>query len=686
MLFSKPVYKLQPTIDRIIEFKGLNRNPVIDDGEMRTMLNMSGDDYPCLTQRKPRGVFADDDTEMWEAMDVQAPVALLQKGRLEDGANVKKLAVIDHVGNDYIFKYDGASYSGLGLSSATQMVAINTRICFFPEKLWFNVQTKEYGSMEALAFADEYMIKSDGYYQTIVLPDHVTQNFSLSYIENDARASSPTISATIDTEPAENTIVSVTVEYYRKTSPTVTMTATVDFKSGKAQPIGTTLPTGYAGHVWSVSYNGDKTFTLKGIIAGQPVGEPTRPTYAEKTYMASIVSVEYVDSESGTIDASFSNFKEGDVVDIYGSLVVGEEMYDYTQTPVSVRLEKVEGEKICIPDGTFLELTEAGVQTAFIQSPHVERKCPNIQFVIEYGNRLWGVDNANNEIRASKLGDPTNWYYFQGESIDSYAATQGTDGEFTGAAAYSNHLLFFKDDYIHKVYGTKPSQFQIEIATCYGLEKGSHKSIQIVNDTVFYKSRIGIMGYSGGTPFLVSDAFGKDVYKNVIAGDDGRKYYCSMEKDDGTYAMMVFDVSTGLWHVEDNARATEFCYYKGKLLMVINGTIMYANADTGWSNMPWAAEFGAFDEFVEFKKIYSKIRMNIVMEQGSTLTIKIKVDGGDWETVNSIQADERFEDNTIIVPRRCDRYSVRLEGTGKVQIRTMTRQYRQGTDRRDVIA
>lgn len=658
MKLVAPVYSLQPMIDRIIEFKGLNRNPVIDDGEMREMKNMSCDEYPCLTQRKPRGTFTDNDSLDWAMMNVQAPVALLQKGRLEDGANVKKLAVIDHVGNDYIFKYDGVSYPGISLSSATQMVAINTRICFFPEKKWFNVQTKEYGNIEANVTADAFALANteDTQYTVISFMSATEEVFQTSYV-----AVNQTQTVTLSQTPGAGTSLSVSVKV--NTTRGITVTRKVDgFVYGTSAT--KSVMTG------SLAYNGDKTFTY---TAGQ---------YLTPADTSKVDSCVYTTASSS---GSMNMFSENDVVEIYGSLVVGSETYDYTSTPIACRVEQVVDGKLYITEGTILEMTQQGVTTSIITGASIKRQCPDLDYVIEYNNRLWGVDNANNEIRASKLGDPTNWNYFQGESIDSYAATQGTDGEFTGAAAYSNHLLFFKEDYIHKVYGSKPSVFQVEIQTAFGLEKGSHKSVQIVNDTVFYKSRVGIMGYSGSTPFIVSEAFGQDTYKNVVAGSEGRKYYCSMEKPNGTFVLMVFDVSTGMWHVEDDIHVIDFCYYKGKLLMIIGTNIKYANASEGEANMPWHVEFGAFDEFIENKKVYSKIRMNLEMKTGSTLAVKIKEEGGSWETVQTIgTATTDTEETVVVVPRRCNRYSIRLEGTGRVQIRTLTRQYRVGTDRKDI--
>ena len=51
---------------------------------------------------------------------------------------------------------------------------------------------------------------------------------------------------------------------------------------------------------------------------------------------------------------------------------------------------------------------------------------------------------AVNEIYASKLGDFKNWNCYAGRSTDSYVATRGSDGPFTGAADYLGSPLFFR--------------------------------------------------------------------------------------------------------------------------------------------------------------------------------------------------------------------------------------------------
>jgi hypothetical protein len=76
------------------------------------------------------------------------------------------------------------------------------------------------------------------------------------------------------------------------------------------------------------------------------------------------------------------------------------------------------------------------LKTATIKA---DRKVPDLSFIVESNNRLWGCQyglvngQVVNEIHASALGDFRNWERYLGNSQDSYTASVGTDGPFTGA-------------------------------------------------------------------------------------------------------------------------------------------------------------------------------------------------------------------------------------------------------------
>lgn len=358
------------------------------------------------------------------------------------------------------------------------------------------------------------------------------------------------------------------------------------------------------------------------------------------------------------------------------------------QTAISALIKSMELNKINMPFNTFLEMQSYGATQGTLTGVVIKRECPDLDYVMEYNNRLWGVSNADNTIYACKLGDPKNWSYFQATSMDSYFAEQGSDGVWTGCAAYSNHLLFFKEECIHKVYGSAPSSFQIATTKCHALEKGSSDSVCILNGVVIYKSKSGIMGYDGGSPSLLSAKLNEMNLSNVVAGTDGSKYYASV-LDNGVPKMLVWDMNYRTWHQEDNIRAKQFIYFDGRLLFIdSNGIVRAIGAsdldENGTLREPpieWMAELGPFHEYMENKKIYSRIYLRVNIEHDSELDVYIKVDRGEWEHVRHITDEYGLSLTVPIIPRRCDIFSIKLAGKGRCKVESCTRQYRVGSHR-----
>lgn len=80
---------------------------------------------------------------------------------------------------------------------------------------------------------------------------------------------------------------------------------------------------------------------------------------------------------------------------------------------------------------TSIDGSEVAVYT--VEGPvQVERKIPDLDFVTECDNRVWGCSSKENVIYACKLGDPTNWFSYRGIAADSYAVTVGSDGPLPG--------------------------------------------------------------------------------------------------------------------------------------------------------------------------------------------------------------------------------------------------------------
>lgn len=71
---------------------------------------------------------------------------------------------------------------------------------------------------------------------------------------------------------------------------------------------------------------------------------------------------------------------------------------------------------------------DGSVSREFVSAEVVEleRRVPDMDYLTECDNRVWGCSNKENVIYACKLGDPTNWFSYRGIAADSYAVTVGS--------------------------------------------------------------------------------------------------------------------------------------------------------------------------------------------------------------------------------------------------------------------
>ena len=322
----------------------------------------------------------------------------------------------------------------------------------------------------------------------------------------------------------------------------------------------------------------------------------------------------------------------------------------------------------------------------------VSRRMPNVDFLIESGNRLWGCrygtavnGDVVNEIYACKLGDFRNWNCFMGLSTDSYAASCGTDGQFTGAITHLGYPLFFKENCVHKVYGNYPANFQIQDTACRGVQKGCHGSLAIVNETLFYKSRGGICAFDGSLPTDASYVLGNEQYSDAVGGAHGNKYYVSMKHSDGSWHLFVHDIAKGMWHREDNVHVSAFCSSKGEMYAIDadnrNIITLFGSGDVFEEKVNWMIETGELGISSPDMKYISRLTIRMSMDIGAEMNIYAQYDMSDeWLHVCNIRGTSLRSFSIPIRPRRCDHMKIRIEGTGNAKIYSWTKTIEQGSD------
>ena len=322
----------------------------------------------------------------------------------------------------------------------------------------------------------------------------------------------------------------------------------------------------------------------------------------------------------------------------------------------------------------------------------VKRTMPNMDFIIESENRLWGCrygvavnGEVVNEIYASKLGDFKNWNCFMGIATDSYAATVGTDGQFTGAVAHLGHPIFFKENCMHKVYGNYPANYQITTTTCRGVQKGSHKSLATVNEVLYYKSRTAVCAYDGSLPQEISYAFGEVAYSDAVACNHGNKYYISMRDNSSVWHLFVYDTAKGLWHKEDNTRVVDFCSCREELYYIDHKDrkikTMFGSGKQDLSKVDWMAETGIIGTDDPDKKYISRLNIRLSLDIGTRVFVYIQYDSlGKWEYLFTMDGTTLRSFTIPIRPKRCDHMKLRIEGYGDAKIYSITETIEQGSD------
>lgn len=620
------LYEIPQSRDAISAFDGYNHNLRINESEFYDMENLTSEYYPCLSPRDKRATYCY--TSGGTVTTPNKVNGIIAKDALCYAKGTK-------------FYINNAEVTGLTLADTPkQLVSMGAYVIILPDKLYVNTKdTTDKGAIE----------------KTFSYSGEETLTITYSLCNSDGEVyTGQTVQSSAPTEPQDGDLwldTGEAVHVLKKWSATDMMWVNILQTFVKVSATG--IADGFS------KYDG---VVFRGV-------EPAQ--LQDLNGKASVLYAAYHDSENTTND-----------------YIVVTGIIDATTTQ------------------------EATSQSDF----SVSRKMPKMDFVIEAGNRLWGcrygTNNNNdavvNEIYASKLGDFKNWECYMGISTDSYTATVGTDGYFTGAITYLGYPLFFKEDCLHKVYGNYPSNYQIQQTSCRGVQKGAGNSLAIVNEKLYYKSRNGVCVYDGSLPYEISAAFGAVKYSAVddrvtdtlrngaAAGGHNNKYYISMRSEaDGRWNLFVFDTLVGMWHREDNFRADCFAVARGDIYAVEHTTgeivSLLGNGAKEAEDVKWRAVTGTQGttlpnsrggrSMTMSRKYVSRINVRMSLAIGARALFHIQYDSsGAWEHLATITGTTLNTFTTVLRPRRCDHFSLKIEGEGEAKIYAITKTIEEGSD------
>lgn len=418
-------------------------------------------------------------------------------------------------------------------------------------------------------------------------------------------------------------------------------------------------------------------------------------------------------TEVPTVYVKISGTGMGNGISEYDAVTIsGMEAASGTSTRVANEIAALNGSMIVYGAGSgyiiVAAMLSATVSALKAQNVKVDRTVPDLDYICESNNRLWGckygLENGKvvNEIRACKLGDFKNWSVFMGLSTDSYTASIGTDGVWTGAISQKGYPVFFKEEYIHRVSGSAPSSFQITTTTARGVQRGSWRSLAVVGERILYKSRQDVMAYDGSLPFSVGEQLGDVLYSDARAGVNGNTYYISMKDATGIWCLMTYNTEKGIWYREDGLRALGFGTVGDELYAIdeVNNTLVAINGTmgaAGWSqesDFDWMAEFGLSgleytpNEYGRMGRAdrvgshyVSRFDIRMYIEEGTRAELEIMYDSsGVWTKQGEIRGNRMRNFVLPVIPKRCDHLRFRIRGTGEFRIYSISRITEAGSD------
>jgi hypothetical protein len=435
-------------------------------------------------------------------------------------------------------------------------------------------------------------------------------------------------------------------------------------------------------------------------------------TRMEATFQLSGVKIEdgTVYGEKATANAlsftSFSGYSEGYGLteDLLAAIHIGDglEISGLTEAPGNDKTAVVTGVResgmggvLFFSDNCFkMPLGENGepvTEVTIKGTVTLKRSVPDMDFCFEHDNRLWGAKGKT--IYASKLGDPNNWNVFEGLSTDAWSLATQKKGELTGGVSYGGYPTFFREDAMVRIYGATPQTFQVSEIAMPGVKTGEHESIAAAGGMLLYLSREGMMIYADEYPVSQTSVFGTGKIEHVMACSDGTRYYAQMTVD-GERAIYCYDSKHGLWMKEDDQNLFCMTYDQGTIYGLIkideqggNGVIdligdggMFSPATKETAAVESFAEFGDFTAGTLNRKAVSKLQLRMELEEGASVQISIRYDGGAWKPLWTMEAGRKRSVQIPILPTRCDYYRIKITGTGMWRLYAMAREQYEGSE------
>ncbi len=301
-----------------------------------------------------------------------------------------------------------------------------------------------------------------------------------------------------------------------------------------------------------------------------------------------------------------------------------------------------------------------------------KKTVPSITNICSWNDRVWGV-SSDGKIYGSKYQDPTNFEYFDLTSADSFTLEVGSGGAFTGSCATASYVAFFRENKIHRITGTKPSNYRHTVINQSGVKSGSNRSLAVICDLVYYEGKDGFYVFDGVDTRLISKKLGDITHSGGVGVGLGNKYYICFKDAYGRYNLYIYNIESGVW-IKSGIISFKaaLCYMGNIMYLDLDGNIKKITDNKSAEN--FSVVLRELENDFSEQKGFMRLYLGYSMNYGGKITCDVSYNKEAFQTVAEFSDYSKTVSEIRFSPNRKNSIRIRLSATPDVQIKSLMRE------------
>lgn len=309
---------------------------------------------------------------------------------------------------------------------------------------------------------------------------------------------------------------------------------------------------------------------------------------------------------------------------------------------------------------------------------------PVSDFIAVHQNRVYVASKTTERLSFSALSNVNDWTTANDAgSID--VTTKDTLG-CTGLVQFANHIMYFKRNSIHELYGTGPFNYQMQVLSD-DIGCVANRTILEVMGRLFFLSNDGVYVYVGGVvpkkiSFDIQDFIDRIDQANVsqaCAGTDGERYYLCLPVDNNARILFTYDTRSGEWFKEDDIILRQMIKINDVLYGGTSQKIKKLVDPDGSEVVNWEHESKEYElgEIVNAKNLHN---LGINLSYNGVVQVYVKDERSPYTLIKTLTGNVSDAFITLAIPlsvaHEVKKYQIKFAGSGPVEITQLEHQVR----------